>query len=307
MRTGSDRPTMQSRADEMIARIGYNTASLPDRSLDEALGVGAALGLRCVELLAFEGYRHTAGELAGRFFDRLGAPEREGLARSVSGFDRVAVHAPFWDVVPFAPNPATREASRSQLRRTLEVAGEIGAATVTTHVIPRVSRPLSDFRADVIAFYHELGEVAAGAGVTVTIETGYPPEIDEFAQLVHEIAHPAVGANVDVGHLRALLSDDDRRPDAIAGAYNALLVRHLRSLGDRVFHMHLHDVQAEGVRDHRECGTGIIDYAAVFALLFEADYEGLMTFELEEADAEGALQRSIDVIAAAIRSAAADG
>ncbi|MFO8082265.1 MAG: sugar phosphate isomerase/epimerase [Armatimonadota bacterium] len=292
-------------ADDLIAGVGFNTASLPDRSLEEALRVGAKLGLHCVELLAFAGYRHTAGELAGRFFDELNAPARERLAGRVAGFDRVAVHAPFWDVVPFAPNPATSAASRDQLLRTLEVAGEIGAETVTTHVIPRAGRELRDFRGEVVSFYREAGQVAEAAGVTVTIETGYPPGIDEFASLIHEIDHPAVGANVDVGHLRRLLSEEDRAPEAIAAAYNALLARHLRSLGDRIYHMHLHDVQAEGVRDHRECGTGVIDYEAIFAYLLERDYAGMMTFELEEADDEAALGRSRDVVRAAIRAAGA--
>ncbi|MFW5866847.1 MAG: sugar phosphate isomerase/epimerase family protein [Armatimonadota bacterium] len=290
-------------ADDLIASIGFNTASLPDRSLEEALRVGAELGLQCVELLAFAGYRHTAGELAGRFFDELTAPARERLAALVAGFERVAVHAPFWDVVPFAPNPATRDASRHQLLRTLEVAGEIGAETVTTHVIPRAGRELGGFRDEVVGFYRNAGDVAEGAGVTVTIETGYPPGIDEFASLVRDIDHPAVGANVDVGHLRRLLSEEDRAPEAIAEAYNALLARHLRSLGDRIYHMHLHDVQAEGVRDHRECGTGIIDYEAIFAYLLERGYAGMMTFELEEADDEAGLGRSRNVIEAAIRAA----
>lgn len=290
-------------ADDLIASIGFNTASLPDRSLEDALATGRRLGLRCVELLAFEGYHHTAGELAGLFFDQLEAVERATLAQQVADFHRVAVHAPFWDILPFTPNTTLREPSREQLLRTVEVTGEIGAETVTTHIIPRAGRELSYFRADMIEFYRELGDAAAEAGVTVTIETGYPQGIDEFASVIHEIDHPAVGANVDVGHLRGLLSEDERQPAALAEAYNALLLRHLESLGDRIYHMHLHDVQPEGVRDHRECGTGIIDYEAVFGYLLEQDYPGMMTFELEEPRAEESLHRSHEVIVGAIAAA----
>jgi sugar phosphate isomerase/epimerase len=288
-------------ADDLIGRIGFNTASLPDRTLTGALKDGLDLGLRCVELLAFAGYRHTAGELAGRFFDRLTGAEQDDLARQVAPFDPVAVHAPFWDVAPFGPNPSTRSAAREQLLDTVRVAGAIGAETVTTHVIPPVSRDLADFRADVIDFYRKVGDAAAE--VTVTIETGYPAGIDEFAALLHDIDHPAVGANVDVGHLRGLLEDDQREPGSIGEAYNALLMRHLGSLEGRIYHMHLHDVQAEGLRDHRECGTGIIDYAAIFRMLLEQGYEGLMTFELEEPQAEASLRRSYDVIERAVREA----
>lgn len=295
-----------SAASDLIARVGFNTASLPDRSLDDALHTGAELGLRCVELLAFEGYRHTAGELAGLFFDELTGEGRASLAAQVAVFDRVAVHAPFWDVAPFAPNPATRSATRRQLLRTVEVSGEIGAETVTTHVIPRAGRELRDFRGDVIDFYREVGDVAARSQVTVTIETGYPASIEEFAALVHDINHPAIGANVDVGHLRNLLTGEQRKPEALPEAYNALLARHLASLGDRIYHMHLHDVRVEGLRDHRECGTGIINYEAIFRTLLRQEYAGLMTFELEEPEAEASLRRSRDVVYAAIRAAAGE-
>jgi sugar phosphate isomerase/epimerase len=103
-----------------------------------------------------------------------------------------------------------------------------------------------------------------------------------------------------------LLTEEPREPDALAEAYNALLDAHLRSLAGKVYHLHLHDTQVEGVRDHRECGTGIIDFTAIFSLLLAADYEGFMTFELEEPDARAALSRSRDVVAAAIRSAAGE-
>jgi sugar phosphate isomerase/epimerase len=218
-------------------------------------------------------------------------------------FERIAIHAPFWDILPFAPNPATRTASRRQLLRTVAASGQIGAETVTTHVIPRTGRDLSDFRQDVVDFYRELGDVAANAGLTVTIETGYPPGIGQFASLIHEIGHPAIGANVDVGHLRGLVTEDEREAPAIVAAYNDLLARHMDSLGERIYHVHLHDVQVEGLRDHRECGSGIIDYEAIFRRLLEVGYSGMMTFELEEADAEGSLRRSRRVVVEAARDA----
>ena len=213
------------------------------------------------------------------------------------------MHAPFWDVLPFSPNACVREATRDQLRKTLTVAGTIGAETVTTHVIPRLGYAFEEIRADVVALYRELGDVAAAAEVTLTIETGYPREIEEFAGLVHEIGHPAVGANVDVGHLRGLLTEAEREPEALAHAYSRLLARHVESLGDRVYHVHLHDVRPEGVRDHREAGTGIIDYEALFRMLAAREYRGLLCFELEEPEPVEALARSREVVLRAMEAA----
>ncbi len=290
--------------DSFRRRLGFNTASLPNRSLDEALACGKQMGFATVELLAFAGYRHTAGDLAGHYFDRMPPDEMAELREMIVRFKHVAVHAPFWEIAHFSPNPVIREASRRQTEATLEVAGEIGARTVTTHVQPRPGFEFREYRDEVIDFYRHLGEVGHEAGLTVTIETGFPTEIEEFASLIHDIDHDWVGANVDVGHLRGLLTDAQRRPEAIDEAYNSLLREHLRSLEDRVYHIHLHDVHAEGLRDHRECGTGIVDYAALLALLLQQGYEGLMTFELEETDAEGALRRSHENILAAIREVA---
>ena len=293
--------TVASRLRDFERRVGFSTASLPNRTLTEAADIGRGLGMNVIELLSFAGYRHTAGELAGEYLDQLDETGLETLRELLQPFRGIGIHAPFWDVAPFSPNPVVRDAARTQLRRTLTAAGAIGANTVTTHVIPRAGREFEAYRDEVIALYRELGDVAAEAGVTLTIETIFTREIEEFAALIHGIAHPAVGANVDVGHLRGLLSEKQRRPETLAEAYNDLLRRHVLSLGERVYHMHLHDVQAEGVRDHRECGTGVIHYPALFGLLADVDYSGLFVFELEEADDAAALGRSRDVIINAMR------
>lgn len=293
-------------ARRLLERLGFNTACLPNRTLTQALECGADLGMGTVELLSFADYRHTAGDLAGLYFDRLSVSEVGDLRALVSDFDNVSVHAPFWDIGPFSPNPGIREESRRQLVETLRISGGIGAKTATTHVVPRQGYQWHEYRDDVISFYRDLGDVADEAGITVTIETGYPREIDEFAALIHDIDHEQVGANIDVGHLRGLLDEGQRDPAVIAEEYNALLAEHVQTLDDRIYHLHLHDVHAQDVRDHRECGTGIVDYEALFTMLLDRDYEGLAVFELEATEDDvGALRRSRDRIADAIEQVGA--
>ncbi|MEA3403575.1 MAG: sugar phosphate isomerase/epimerase [Armatimonadota bacterium] len=286
-------------------RLGFNVASLPNRPLEEAARLGAELGLEGVELLGFEGYRHSQGDLPGVWLDELDDAGREELAGLLAPFEDVSVHAPFWEVAPFSVNSALRRASREQLRATVRGAAGLGASTITTHVIPRPGYELAEYRQDVLELYRELGDLAGELGCAVTVETGFPPGVEAFAALIRDIDHPAVGATVDVGHLRALLSEDERRPEAIGEAYNALVWRHVRSLRGRISHVHLHDVRAEGLRDHRECGTGVIDYPALMRELLAAQYQGMLSFELEESDDLAALGRSQRLIAGAL-SAAAD-
>ncbi len=293
-------------ARRLLERLGFNTACLPNRTLTQALQCGAALEMRGVELLSFADYRHTAGDLAGLYFDRLNIKEVFALRDLVADFDHVSVHAPFWDIAPFSPNPGIRDESRRQLEESLRVSGGIGAETVTTHVIPRHGYQWHEYRDDVISFYRHLGDIADEAGITATIETGYPLEIDTFAALIHDIDHEQVGANIDVGHLRGLLDEQQRLPGVIAEEYNALLAEHVRSLDDKIYHLHLHDVRARDVRDHRECGIGIIDYEALFTMLLDRQYEGIAVFELEETEDDvGALKRSRERISDAIKQAGA--
>ncbi|MGC9319572.1 MAG: sugar phosphate isomerase/epimerase family protein [Armatimonadota bacterium] len=280
--------------------LGFNVASLPNRALAESVRLGAELGLRGVELLAFEGYRHSQGDLPGVWLDDLDEVGREELAELLAPFEDVSVHAPFWEVAPVSANPAIRGASREQLRGTLRGAASLGASTMTTHVIPRPGYELAEYREDVVELYRELGDLAGELGSAVTVETGFPLEVEAFASLIHDIDHPAVGATVDVGHLRGLLSEEERRPAAIAEAYNPLLSRHVRSLAGRIRHVHLHDVQSEDLRDHRECGTGVIDYRALMRELLAAGYEGTVSFELEEPDDLAALRRSHRCISAVV-------
>lgn len=291
-------------AEALIGRLGFNTASLPDRPVGEAAAVGRSLGLAGIELLAFEGYRHRVGELAGCWLDRMTRTKREALEAAVDPFEHVSVHAPFWDIAPLSPNPAVAGPSRRQLHATIAQSARIGASTVTTHVIPRAGRRLEEYREDLVELYRGLGDTAGEAGVTVTIETGFPLEIDEFAGLLAEIDHPAVGANVDVGHLRGLMSTDQRQAPDAPERYNDLLAAHVRSVGPRLMHMHLHDVRRSDFRDHTQCGTGIIEFRALFELLMELDYGGLLNFELEEPDDEAALRASHEHVVARARAAA---
>jgi len=294
---------MTRRAEEMAGRVGYNTACLAGLPLEESLDLGAAAGLRGVELLSFADYRNAVGPVAGVFFDRLTAQQKAELVALIEPFDNVSVHAPFWDMQPFSPNPGLRDETRRQLRETLRTAGEIGASTVTTHIIPRSGYQLQEYRADVVDCYRDLGDVAAEAGVTVTIETGFPVAMDDFVSLVHDIAHEAVGANLDIGHLRGIMSEEQKRAPDAARMYNDILAAHIQSLGPKIYHTHLHDIRPSDFRDHRTPGAGLIDYPRLLTQLLAIDYRGLLVMELDEPDGLPELERGRDFLLAAIIAA----
>jgi sugar phosphate isomerase/epimerase len=301
------RQSMTDRAESMIGRLGFNTACLPNRPLREITDLGAGLGLAGIELLSFADYRHSQGDLAGLYFDRLTWEQKQHLAELTAPFEHLSAHAPFWDIAPFSPNPGIREESRRQLLLATKALADLGGSTITTHVVPKTGYELHEYRPEILDFYRELGDVACDCGVTVTMETGWPlVHVRGFADLVYDIDHPAVGANVDVGHLRGAMSAEEKASAEAPAIYNDLLAAHVASLGQKVYHMHLHDIRREDFRDHRGAGRGFIDYPRLMRQVLELDYQGLLVFELEEPDDEAALAESRQFVTDSLRQAAAD-
>ena len=291
----------------MIGRLGFNTACLHDRPLAECLELGLDMGLRGVELLAFADYRNAMGSVAGMFFDRMTGAQKTELIALIEPFDNISIHAPFWDMQPFSPNPGLRDETRRQLRETLRVAGEIGASTVTTHIIPKTGYQWDEYRDEVLDCYRDLGDVAGEAGVTVTIESGFPLALEEFASLIHDIGHEAVGGNVDVGHFREVMSVEEKTAPNAAQIYNNMLAAHISSLGAKLYHMHIHDVLAADFSYHHTPGDGILDYPRLLAQLRAMDYPGLMVMELDEPDGLTQLRRGTEFLVEAIARAGANG
>lgn len=274
------------------ARLGFSTACFARTSLPRALELGSAMGFRTLELLAFDGYCHSQGPLSGFYFEHMTGSERDALRQLVSGFDYLSTHAPFIEICPLSPNPSVRETAQRQLEIAIESAAFLGASTTTTHIVPRFGCELADFTQKLTDLYRRLGDLAAAAGVTVTIETGYPVPVEQFAEVVWGIDHPAVGANVDVGHLRGAIPADLRGTPEGAASYNDLLEAHVSSLGTKLLHFHLHDINPDTFRDHRAAGRGFLDYPRLFQTAAEIGYDGLFVFELEEPDLEQALRDS---------------
>jgi sugar phosphate isomerase/epimerase len=281
-------------------RIGFSVASLARTPLAEACRLGQDLGFAAIEFLGFDGYQHSQGPLAGFYFERMTGREREELRALASQFRHVSTHAPFFEMPILSPNPALRAAAVRQLEIAIEAVAYLGGQTTTTHAAPRGTYTMEESWDELVALYRHLGDLAGERGVTVTLETSWPTAIEDFARLVHDIGHPAVGANVDVGHLTPLVPAKVRGTPAEGPYYNDLLEAHLRSLGSKLFHFHLHDVRAGDLRDHRACGRGIIDYARLLRVASELDYRGCLVFELEEPDRVEALAESRECLLRAL-------
>ncbi len=282
------------------SNLSFSTASLAGHSIPAAARVGWDMGFRSIELLAFDGYRHSQGDLAGFYFDRMNATEREALREVVAPFDSVSTHAPFIDMPLLAPNPGLKAAAVAQLETAITATAFLGGSTTTAHVPGKSGYTLEEAWPEILATFRALGDCAGEAGVTLTIETGYPVGVDLFAQLIHDIDHPAVGANIDVGHLVGYIAPDLRGTEEGAAVCRETLTAQLDALGEKVYHFHLHDLRLADFRDHRACGRGYLDYVAIMRWCRDASFTGVWAFELEEPDIVPALAESKAVIERAI-------
>ena len=287
--------------------VGVNTASLAGYSLAEALRVAADLGFQAVELLAFEGATHSQGELCGVWFRDLDTAGRDRLLRLLEPFPRRSLHAPFIDAPLLTYNKRTRACALAQVEETIDFAAFIRAEAIATHANRRNTLPLDAFWGELLDVYRRLGDYALerGGGVRLGVETGYPEGAPDFARLVQEIDHPAVGATIDVGHVRGCVARERwGAPEGIA-ELNEHIAYLLRTLGEKVMHFHIHDVRRADFRDHRGLGdaetNGVIDFPRLATQVTASDYAGLWILELEEPDREQALRRSRDFLAATLR------
>jgi sugar phosphate isomerase/epimerase len=265
-----------------VEQIGAGIACLANHDLWSALDTLRAEGICAVELLAYAGARHSIGKLPGFWFDELSAEEFDHLRRTLAAFDGVSVHAPFTDAPLFTYNRGIAREALRQVAVAIEGCGRIGGTAVAVHANRRPLVDLSEYWSDMIAVFRELGDVARASGVVVGIETGFPNRIDQFLRLIREVDHPAVGATVDIGHVAFYAESEPRcTPEGVTN-FNRALIYLIEELGERLVHVHVHDVRLADWRDHRALGTGVIDVPAVVRGLDRLGYQGLLQFELEE-------------------------
>jgi sugar phosphate isomerase/epimerase len=283
--------------------LGLNTASLAGYSLADALTAAAELGFQAVELLAYEGATHSQGDLPGLWFNDLDTAGKDRLLRLLEPFPCRSLHAPFTDAPLLTYNKRTRENAIAQLQETIDLASFIGATAIATHANRRNNLLLDAFWPELLDVYRRLGDyaLAHGRGVKLGVETGYPEDAPTFARLVQEIDHPAIGATIDVGHVRNSVPKDQWGTKAGIVKLNDDIAYLLETLGDKVVHFHIHDVRRADFRDHRALGNlddnGVIDFPRLVTFLSRTSYNGLWILELEEPDREAALTRSRDYLA----------
>ena len=176
----------------------------------------------------------------------------------------------FWHPSWIEPDPDYR---RRRLRHTidaLEMAGKLGAPSITTEPGGPLGQGMARDEA-VDLFVEGLSEALCraeevGVRLLVEPEPGLLIErADQFLDLAERVDSSALGLNFDIGHFYCV---SEPLPEA---------VEHLRAFVD---HYHIEDISANRAHEHLIPGQGAIDFAGVLHAIHNTGYDGWITVEL---------------------------
>jgi sugar phosphate isomerase/epimerase len=161
-----------------------------------------------------------------------------------------------------------RRASLVELRRCVDVFGELGARWMNVH--PDRHAPMHDrafFIQKNIATLGELLPYAAERGVGIMLEN-LPGDFNTAQQLGELLDPlPELGLHLDIGHANLMV---------LQSTVNELLAAY----GSRLRHVHLHDNKGGGADLHLPLGTGSVDVRGALRTLQEVGYDGTITLEV---------------------------
>ncbi|PSK98050.1 sugar phosphate isomerase/epimerase [Murinocardiopsis flavida] len=250
-------------------RIGYGSNGFTDHRLHEALTVLADLGYDGVAVTPDTGHLDPYEPGLPVRVDALAAhADRLGLALTVETGARYVIdphrkHAP----TLLDADPAPR---LDYLRRCLRIAAGLGAPTMAlwSGAAPPGLAPAAVWDRLVRAT-EELLDDAARHGVAL----GFEPEPGMFVDTIagYERLRDLLGAPagfgicLDLGH--CVCTESAAVPDCVARVAADLVAVQIEDM-------------RRGVHEHREFGTGDIDFPPVLAALAAAGYTGLVGIEL---------------------------
>jgi len=161
----------------------------------------------------------------------------------------IAIHAPFFDLVPGSLDTAIREVTKSRFMRSIDHATTLGAKYIVFHnsYFPNVHLP-NGWAERAILFWKELlTHLPAQSKLILLLENTLEESPDIIIEILDAVNHPNLGANLDVGHAHAF----SKCP----------VTEWIALLGDRISYVHLHDNHGER-DDHLGIGKGAVPWRA---------------------------------------------
>jgi sugar phosphate isomerase/epimerase len=282
-------------------QLGFVSAILGDRSLEEVLAFASDEGFACVELMCWptgKADRRYAG-VTHLDVSRMG-DEEVGRVRELLKKTGVSISGLGYYPNPLDPNPEHRQQVVEHLKKVISAAARLGVGVVNTFIgrnpIPPLEHSWDLFR----EVWPDIVRHAEDHGIKLGIENcpmlftkdewpggknlAISPAI--WRELFAEFPSQHLGLNIDPSHLVWLHID---------------YVRCVREFGERIVHVHakdtridhdvLHQVGVLGLGWHtpKLPGLGDVQWGPFFSALTDAGYRGPVCIEVEDRAFEGAL------------------
>lgn len=255
-------------------KLSFSTNAFVRRSIVEAVESIAAIGFPGVELLADRPHLYADSISDAELKELASVLGRTGLevtninANTAMGYYGRDFWEPLFEPSIANPDPGLRRWRVNYSKKCIDMAYKLNARCVSLtsgKLVP--GTPPEKSRSLLIASLDELHTYAEKKGILIGIE--YEPGLiveccEELAGLLDRFDSPHLGANLDLGHSLVL----KEAPRAV-----------LRTLGKRVFHVHIEDIRAQK-HYHLIPGTGDMDFFDLFAGLQSIGYTGFVTAEL---------------------------
>lgn len=259
-----------------------STAVRSKSPLEEALREIAAVGLRQVDLLAFEGWAHVSPRLLAEEFERTYAQVRAGLEQH-----NVAVRAlnAGVSVAAYDRSPAANAQRQRETEGLLRLARCLGAQVIAVQSgRPTPEHAWETISAASVASLREQSEAGKAAGIIVALELHIRSVFEtlEQARWLFE-ALPDLAIAYDPSHF----------------VMQGVDVRETAWLLERAQHVHLRDA-ARG-QMQVPYGTGEVDFDWLFGALKERGYSGHIAIEYLENEEFDALDSALRLYEAASR------
>lgn len=264
--------------------VGANTA-IQGYSLDQAIALLAKLKFPVIEIQPMGKPEATPKAFPGFLFDQLSAADKQKIKNELRPFRQVTAHLPYTGLDWMSSDPEKRRASIQAVDVGVEAAGYFGAKLAVLHPQP-IKEDWTTRKAQYVETIGRWADRCRSFGIRIGLETGFPSSVASFVQFVQTINHSHVGATIDVGHqsryaeLRAKVGDADKSSPESIRAYNDTTLDIMSRLHDKVFHLHVHDIDPKTWQEHKPMVHGFVDYPRIFAQLRKVNYSGVLMLEI---------------------------
>lgn len=279
--------------------LALNLGQFRLATADEAVRAAQALGVGAISFSGIPRPIVQGAPLYSFLWDELDGASQASVQAMRRAFARGVIHAPFVDTPLVSSNPYIEIESHRQMLMSISAAQALGLEAVTVHAgLPAKNMTMDEFRNRLVKVLQFLGEAAATANTHVCLENWrYPDNPEEHLRLLEQVDHPNVGATLDVGHISYWFQNEGvmgLQSAAQLDEYHRRLYQFIETLGQRIVHVHMHDVRAADLADHRGLGRGFLNIENIIAALDRVGFDGVILFEIAEADFATAAAESVN-------------